>query len=216
VFHIPTAHPYLAGYTHLAAEFGEPNHLPNLALLLSGNGYLLVDEAQGRRVEYMAPEDLGSYSIIYIASPPQGPLLQNIGSKTYLVQEDRPPPLPPSEPFVDALSDVVLERPSAQRIVARFTARAACVAVFQESYYPYWTATVDGQKADVQRVASALLGVQVTEGQHEVVLTYEPPGAYTLAILVSLATLLLGSWRLVYEWRARRGGPSGTLARATP
>jgi len=48
------------------------------------------------------------------------------------------------------------------------------IVVFSEIYYPGWTATVDGQKAEVGRVNYILRALQVKPGNHQVVLTFKP------------------------------------------
>lgn len=48
------------------------------------------------------------------------------------------------------------------------------VLVFSEIYYPEWTATVDGQKAELGRVNYILRALSVKPGKHEVVLDFHP------------------------------------------
>lgn len=71
------------------------------------------------------------------------------------------------------------------------------VLVFSEIYYPGWTATVDGQKAELGRVNYILRALQVKPGKHEVVLDFHPASIRTtetvaycsyglLAVLIAL------------------------------
>lgn len=53
------------------------------------------------------------------------------------------------------------------------------VLVFSEIYYPGWTATVDGQKAELGRVNYILRALQVKPGKHEVVLDFHPSSIRT-------------------------------------
>ena len=74
------------------------------------------------------------------------------------------------------------------------------VAVFSEIYYPGWTATIDGQPAEVARVNYVLRALKIPAGSHKVVMTFRPSSidateatAYTaigLIILGMLAVLL--------------------------
>ena len=48
------------------------------------------------------------------------------------------------------------------------------VIVFSEIYYPEWTATIDGQKADLGRVDYVLRALNVKAGTHKVVLDFHP------------------------------------------
>ena len=73
------------------------------------------------------------------------------------------------------------------------------VAVFSEIYYPDWTATIDGQQADIARADYILRAMRIPAGQHTVVFTFDPPSirrteatAYTaLALLVAGAAWLV-------------------------
>lgn len=78
------------------------------------------------------------------------------------------------------------------------------VLVFSEIYYPGWTATIDGQKAELGRVDYVLRALRVPAGQHEVTLTFKPQSvktteaiaysAYLVLLLIVLAALY-GVWR---------------------
>ena len=48
------------------------------------------------------------------------------------------------------------------------------VIVFSEIYYPGWTATVDGQPAELGRVNYILRALNVKAGSHKVVLDFHP------------------------------------------
>lgn len=57
------------------------------------------------------------------------------------------------------------------------------VLVFSEIYYPEWTATVDGQKAELGRVNYILRALSVKPGKHEVVLDFHPASIRTTETL---------------------------------
>ena len=48
------------------------------------------------------------------------------------------------------------------------------VVVFSEIFYPGWTATIDGEPAQLGRVDYVLRALRVPAGNHEVVLTFKP------------------------------------------
>ena len=81
------------------------------------------------------------------------------------------------------------------------------VIVFSEIYYPGWTATVDGEPAELGRVNYILRALNVKPGKHEVVLSFFPKSvdttetiaytAYGILILVILGALFM-------EYRRRK------------
>lgn len=91
------------------------------------------------------------------------------------------------------------------------SARVACdgasseLAFFSVPYSEGWSATVDGQPAEVLRADTAFMAVQVTgEGSHEVVLTYETPGLRTGAIVSAVGILAYAAYVLVSRLRRKR------------
>jgi uncharacterized membrane protein YfhO len=67
------------------------------------------------------------------------------------------------------------------------------LVVFSEVYYPGWTATIDGQPAEVGRANYVLRALNVPSGKHEVVLTFKPQSIQTTETIayVALAVLVL-------------------------
>ena len=74
------------------------------------------------------------------------------------------------------------------------------VLVFSEIYYPGWTATVDGQPAELGRVNYILRAIHLQPGKHQVELSFKPRSvevtetvAYvSLALLIILVLVVLG------------------------
>ncbi len=78
----------------------------------------------------------------------------------------------------------------------RWTVNAERPSLFVTSYawMEGWTATVDGQPVPVARTNALVLGVPVPAGQHEVQLTFTPPGWTTgrnITIIALTITLLI-------------------------
>jgi hypothetical protein len=111
------------------------------------------------------------------------------------------PPTTQSAPL--PLTDVHLTRESSHLIRIGLTAPQDCVAVIAESYYPFWHATVDGKPAEVLRVNTALMGVELPAGAHDIVLTYRPPTAYGMAGIVSGLALMVGLFGAVRRTAGR-------------
>jgi hypothetical protein len=67
------------------------------------------------------------------------------------------------------------------------------VGVFSEIFYPGWTATIDGQPAELGRVDYVLRALQVPAGKHKVELSFKPRSVQTTETVayVSLGLLML-------------------------
>lgn len=74
----------------------------------------------------------------------------------------------------DGTSVVQLKSYAPNELVYEVQSGKGGVLVFSEVYYPGWTATVDGQQAELGRVDYILRAMNVTPGTHEVVLTFKP------------------------------------------
>ena len=65
------------------------------------------------------------------------------------------------------------------------------VIVFSEIYYPGWTATVDGQKAELGRVNYVLRALNVKPGNHKVILDFHPTSLKTTETIAYVAYAFL-------------------------
>ena len=74
------------------------------------------------------------------------------------------------------------------------------IVVFSEVYYPGWTATIDGQKAELGRVDYILRALNVKVGKHNVVLTFKPQSIKNTETIayVSYAILILAIIAIIY------------------
>ena len=82
------------------------------------------------------------------------------------------------------------------------------IVVFSEIFYPEWTATVDGKRAELGRVNYVLRALQVDKGHHTVVLTFDPKSVKqteTVAYL-SYGVLLLVVLLAVF-YKKKRANP---------
>ena len=79
--------------------------------------------------------------------------------------------------------------------------------MFSEIYYPGWTATIDGQPAELGRVNYILRALNVKPGTHKVVLDFHPTSLKTTETIayvgygVLLILLLAG---LFFEWKKNK------------
>jgi len=68
--------------------------------------------------------------------------------------------------------------------------RGEGLLIFTENYYPGWIALVDGKETEILRADVTFKAIPLTEGKHEVELTYSPESFY-VGIYVALACLVL-------------------------
>ena len=81
------------------------------------------------------------------------------------------------------------------------------VIVFSEIYYPGWTATVDGEPAELGRVNYILRALNVKPGKHEVVLSFFPKSVNTTESIAYVAygiLLLVVLGAVFVEWKRRK------------
>jgi len=91
----------------------------------------------------------------------------------------------------DSLSNVTLD--SYEPNLLRYTVNSAAggVVVFSEIYYPGWTATVDGQPAELGRVNYVLRALHIAPGQHKVELSFQPQTLKTTETVAYIALALM-------------------------
>jgi len=105
-------------------------------------------------------------------------------------------------PKTGSTAQIVTHTP--HRIDVSVNAIAPCLLVLSEVYYPAgWTATVDGQPAEIHKTNYVLRSVVVPAGQHTVVFRFEPDSFATGHLLSRIASGLVlltllgaGGWRL--------------------
>ena len=81
------------------------------------------------------------------------------------------------------------------------------VVVFSEVYYPGWTATVDGRRAELGRVNYLLRAINVAPGRHTVELTFHPKSVTvteTVAYVSYAVLLLLIALGVYVEWKKNK------------
>lgn len=120
-------------------------------------------------------------------------------------------------PTVDEVSDDVAAPPAGGRaVITREDSRELAIdaeaaenafLLLADTFYPGWTATVDGAPTPIYRANHSVRGIQLPKGRHEVRFTYEAPGLMRgLQItLLTVSSLLIWVGAAVYlDRRARR------------
>jgi len=106
-----------------------------------------------------------------------------------LLEASRPPASPASSPGDENASRIISLHEGWNRRTIDLIVAQSGYLVLAYTYYPGWSATVDGQPAEIVRADYALLAVPVEAGQHRVELTYRPLSFILGAAISSLAVL---------------------------
>ena len=107
----------------------------------------------------------------------------------------------------DTLSIVTIKAYEPNEVSYECQSDKGGVVVFSEIYYPGWTATVDGEPAELGRVNYILRALNVKPGKHDIVLTFKPQSVKTTETIayVSYVILLLTVLGAIFmEWKKRR------------
>ena len=104
-----------------------------------------------------------------------------------------------------------IEKPESNgRVVVNVPQTARGLLVLADSWYPGWEATVNGQPAKVLPVDTLFRGVEVGEGEHQVVFEYKP-FSLKLGIAISLLALLIVGANLRHFLPRRRNSSEWTF-----
>ena len=107
----------------------------------------------------------------------------------------------------DTLSIVTIKAYEPNQLTYEVNSGKGGVVVFSEIYYPGWTATIDGQPAELGRVNYILRALNVKPGKHEVVLSFFPKSINTTETIAYTAygVLLLAVLGAAFmEYRRRK------------
>ncbi|PIN28689.1 YfhO family protein [Prevotella intermedia] len=107
----------------------------------------------------------------------------------------------------DSTATVVLTKYEPNSLTYTVNSAKGGVVVFSEVYYPGWSATIDGQPAELGRVNYILRALNVKAGKHEVVLEFHPSSistTETIAYVALVALLLAICAALFVEWKKQK------------
>jgi len=93
-----------------------------------------------------------------------------------------------------------------ERVLIRASTRAPGYLVLSDTYYPGWTAEVDGQTATIQRADLMLRAVYLEPGEHRVEFRFQP-ASLRLGIWVSGVALVAWLAGMASLWGRRRKTP---------
>ncbi|MCR5076884.1 MAG: YfhO family protein [Prevotella sp.] len=91
----------------------------------------------------------------------------------------------------DSTAMVKLEKYEPNNLQYTVSSKNGGVVVFSEIYYPGWTATIDGQPAELGRANYILRALSVKPGSHKVVLDFHPSSIQTTETIAYIAIIIL-------------------------
>ena len=91
----------------------------------------------------------------------------------------------------DSMAKVKLVKYEPNNLQYTIESKKGGVVVFAEIYYPGWTATIDGQPAELGRVNYILRALKVKAGKHTVVLDFHPTSISTTETIAYIAIVIL-------------------------
>lgn len=131
--------------------------------------------------------------IDYVATPDEEmDMLSKINPRTVAVADKKfEPEL--GQAFAPSPADTIVETSYApNRLTYRSHSLKGGVAVFSEIYFPWgWTATIDGKDVPLGRVDYVLRALRVPAGDHEIVMTFDPPSLHATDTLATVAVILI-------------------------
>ncbi len=91
----------------------------------------------------------------------------------------------------DSADHVELTLYDTNRLEYKVNTKNGGVVVFSEIYYPEWTATIDGQPAEIGRADYVLRAMKVPAGEHQIVMTFAPKSIEQTEAVANVSFLLL-------------------------
>jgi hypothetical protein len=137
-----------------------------------------------------------------------------------ILLDDAPDSIHPTVDEIDAAGGetypagrAAITSESSRQIVIDAEAPADGFLLLADTFYPGWTATVDGAPTPIYRANHSVRGIQLPRGRHEVRFTYEAPGYIRgLAItLLSVSMLLVWAGGAAYAGRRASGNVSAAI-----
>jgi hypothetical protein len=109
---------------------------------------------------------------------------------------------PPAITASPGTASIVVERYSANRVVARVHAASAGILLLADTWYPGWNARVDGRPTRLHRADYILRAVEVPAGEHRVEFYFAPA---TVRIGASVSLVAAGVALSAMLWLPLRG-----------
>jgi hypothetical protein len=90
-----------------------------------------------------------------------------------------------------------------ERVNLRASADRDCYLIFQDTCYPGWRASIDGQSTEILRTDLGLRAIELPAGQHDVVFEFRP-GSLRLGLVLTFLGMGL---TVLFAWKGPRQQP---------
>jgi hypothetical protein len=124
---------------------------------------------------------------------------QDAASASFASRPEEPPVAPVRGPDTSLPTSVGFLRDDALEVSLEATLATEGYLVLADTFYPGWTAALDGVAVPVRRADVLFRAVKVPEGRHEVAFRYAA-APFHRGLLLCLAGLLVGCAVLVVPW----------------
>ncbi len=110
-----------------------------------------------------------------------------------------------TEGYKDSLSTVTLKSYEPNHLVYETNSAKDGVVVFSEVYYPDWTATIDGQPAQIASADYILRAMYVPAGKHTIEMRFDPKSVHVTESIAygAMALFLIGVIVLITMYRKK-------------
>jgi hypothetical protein len=101
-------------------------------------------------------------------------------------------------------SRVEISHEDPRELLVRASAPQDGFLLVADTFYPGWTAEVDGTPTPLYRANLSVRAIQLPQGTHDVRFSYDPPGFFRGAWITALAASALLIWTAVAAYMDRR------------
>ena len=91
----------------------------------------------------------------------------------------------------DSLSSIVLTEYAPNKLTFKVQAKKDEFAVFSDIWYPGWKAEINGKEYPIVRANYVLRAMQIPQGDHTIVFTFDPKTIHTTETIAYIALILL-------------------------
>lgn len=123
----------------------------------------------------------------------------NFAEKTVIENNDKEPLNTNVQTSTAPFKAATVERPDPNTVKIKADADQDGILVLTDTYYPGWSATIDGKPSPIYAANTTFRAIQITKGKHDIVFTYSPL-SFLIGKVMSLVCLAAVLLVLVWRW----------------